>query len=85
MAGGGSQHGAVLDVLVQSRRDTAAAKRLMRTLLKRFGRPRVIVTDKLRSYAAANNEIGLNVDHRQHKGLNNGPRIRTSRRGFVRR
>lgn len=52
------QHGAVLDVLIQSRRDQAAAKRLMRTLLKRHGRPRVIVTDKLRSYAAANNELG---------------------------
>ena len=65
------QHGAVLDVLVQSRRDKAAAKRLMRKLLKRHGRPRVIVTDKLRSYAAANNELGLNVEHRQHKGLNN--------------
>ncbi|WP_419188705.1 DDE-type integrase/transposase/recombinase [Burkholderia cepacia] len=33
--------------------------------------PRVMVTDKLRSYAAANNELGLNVEHRQHKGLNN--------------
>jgi putative transposase len=65
------QHGAVLDVLVQRRRDTAAAKRLMRKLLKRHGCPRVIVTDKLRSYAAANNELGLNVEHRQHKGLNN--------------
>ncbi|KVP51552.1 IS6 family transposase, partial [Burkholderia ubonensis] len=65
------QHGAVLDVLVQSLRDKAAAKRLMRKLLKRHGRPRVIVTDKLRSYGAANNELGLNVEHRQHKGLNN--------------
>ena len=65
------QHGAVLDVLVQRRRDKAAAKRLMCKLLKRFGRPRVIVTDKLRSYAAANNELGLSVEHRQHKGLNN--------------
>ncbi|MGF6408800.1 transposase-like protein [Paraburkholderia sp. MM5482-R2] len=65
------QHGAVVDVLVQSRRDKAAAKRLMRKLLRRHGCPRVIVTDKLRSYAAANNELGLNVEHRQHKGLNN--------------
>jgi putative transposase len=65
------QHGAVLDVLVQSRRDKEAAKRLMRKLLKRHGRPRVIVTDKLRSYGAANNELGLNAEHRQHKGLNN--------------
>jgi putative transposase len=65
------QHGAVLDVLVQSRRDKAAAGRLMRKLLRRHGRPRVIMTDKLRSYAAANTALGLNVEHRQHKGLNN--------------
>lgn len=33
--------------------------------------PRVIVTDKLASYAAAKNEIQPGVEHRQHKGLNN--------------
>ena len=65
------EHGALLEVLVQSRRDTAAAKRLMRRLLKRHGGARVIVTDKLRSYAAAHRELGLSVEHRQHKGLNN--------------
>ncbi|MDR7009908.1 putative transposase [Paraburkholderia strydomiana] len=65
------RHGAVLDVLVQSRRHRAAARRLMRKLLKRHGRPRVIVTDKLRSYAAANHELCLTVEHRQHKGLHN--------------
>ena len=65
-------HGAVLDVLVQSRRDRHAAKRLMRNLLKKHGRtPRVLITDKLKSYAAANRDSGLNVEHRQHKGLNN--------------
>lgn len=47
------QDGFVLDVLVQSRRDTKAAKRLLRKLLKKQGRaPRVLVTDKLKSYAA---------------------------------
>src|SRR5476651_2185457 len=66
------QHGAVLDVLVQSRRDKHAAKRLMRKLLKKHGRaPRVLITDKLKSYAAANRDLGLNMEHRQHKGLNN--------------
>ncbi len=66
------QHGAVLDVLVQSRRDTRAAKRLMRKLLKKQGyAPRVLVTDKLRSYGAANRVMGLTFEHRQHKGLNN--------------
>jgi putative transposase len=63
------QHGAVLDVLVQSRRDKHAARLLMRKLLRKHGRaPRVLITDKLKSYAAANRELGLNVDHRQRKG-----------------
>jgi putative transposase len=43
-----------------------------RKLLKMHGRaPRVLITDKLRSYAAANRDLGLTVEHRQHKGLNN--------------
>jgi putative transposase len=66
------QHGYVLDVLVQSRRPPQAAERLMRILLRKHGKtPRVMVTDKLKSYAAANREIGLKYEHRQHKGLNN--------------
>ena len=65
------QHGAVLDVLVQSRRNTQAAVRLMRKLLRRHGLPRVMVTDKLKSYVAANKDKGLKFEHRQHKGLNN--------------
>src|SRR3954466_15910673 len=66
------QHGIVLDILVQSRRDAKAAKRLLRKLLKKQGRaPRVLITDKLRSYAAAKREIMPSVEHRQHKGLNN--------------
>src|SRR6478672_801199 len=61
-----------LDDLVQSRRDKEAAKRLFRKLLKKQGRtPRVLVTDKLKSYAAAKREIMPGVEHRQHKGLNN--------------
>ena len=67
------QDGFVLEVLVQSRRDTKAAKRLIRKLLTNYGyAPRVMITDKLKSYAAANRQIGLtSCDHRQHKGLNN--------------
>jgi putative transposase len=66
------QEGFVLDVQVQSRRDKKAAKRLLRKLLKKPGRaPRVPITDKLRSYAAAKREIMPGVEHRQHKGLNN--------------
>ena len=66
------QNGYVLDVLVQSRRNTKAAERLMRKLLRKHGKaPRVMVTDKLKSYAAANKKLGLKFEHRQHKGLNN--------------
>src|ERR671939_548706 len=66
------QGGVVLDVLVQSRRDKRAAKRLLRKLLKKQGRaPRVMVTDKLASYGAAKGEIMPGVEHRRHKGLNN--------------
>jgi putative transposase len=47
-------------------------KRLLRKLLKKQGRaPRVLITDKLKSYAAAKREIMPGVEHRQHKGLNN--------------
>jgi putative transposase len=66
------QRGIVLDVLVQSRRDAKAAKRLLRKLLKKQGRaPRVMITDKLRSYGAAKKDLKLGGEHRQHKGLNN--------------
>ena len=66
------QHGVVLDVLVQSRRDAKAAKRLLRKLLKREGRaPRVMITDKLASYPTAKKDLLPTVEHRRHKGLNN--------------
>ena len=46
--------GEVLDLLVQSRRNTAAAIRLMRKLLRKQGfTPGVIITDQLRSHGAA--------------------------------
>ena len=66
------QQGHTLDVLVQRRRDRQAAKRFFRKLLKglRYA-PRVLITDKLKSYGAAKAQIMLGVEHRQHKGLNN--------------
>ena len=58
--------GEVLDLLVQRRRDKAAALRLMRKLLKKLGfAPAVLVTDKLRSYEAAKAALGLTVRHDQ--------------------
>src|SRR5829696_8182508 len=66
------QDGIVLDVLVQSRRDAQAAKRLLRKLLKKQCRaPRVLITDKLASYGATKDEVMPSVEHRRHKGLNN--------------
>jgi putative transposase len=66
------QHGNVLDILVQSRRNKKAAKRFFHKLLKGLQCvPRVIITDKLKSYGAAKREILPGVEHRQHKGLNN--------------
>jgi putative transposase len=57
---------------MQSRRNAKAAKRLMRKLLKGQGRsPRVMITDKLRSYGAAKRETMPRVEHRSHKGLTN--------------
>ncbi|MDX3697869.1 IS6 family transposase [Streptomyces europaeiscabiei] len=66
------QDGTVLDILVQDRRDKAAARRFFRRLLKKTGAvPRVIVTDKLRSYGAAHREVMPSVEHRQSRYLNN--------------
>src|ERR1700755_1120975 len=66
------QDGTVLDILVQSRRNAKAAKRFFRKLLRGLQYvPRVIVTDKLKSYAAAKRDILPGVEHRQSRYLNN--------------
>src|SRR3954449_169530 len=66
------QDGYVLDEVVQTRRDTKAAKRLLKRLLKKQGcLPKRLITAKLGSYAAARRQIMPDVEHRSHKGLNN--------------
>jgi putative transposase len=66
------QDGVVLDILVQERRDAKAAKRFFRRLLKGLQYlPRVIVTDKLRSYGEAQRQILPEVEHRRSRYLNN--------------
>ena len=48
----------MIDVFLQARRDGKAAKRFYMRLLKRHrGEPRKIVTDKLRSYGVAHQEL----------------------------
>ena len=56
-------NGDVLDVLLQSRRNKKAALRFMRKLLKSWGKPRVIITDKLGSYGAAKKDIAPSIEH----------------------
>ena len=66
------QHGNLLDVLVQSRRNAKAARKFFRKLLKGLRYvPRVLVTDKLASYGAAHRVVMPSVEHRQSKYLNN--------------
>ena len=61
-----------LDMVVQRRQDKHAAKRFFRKLLKGLTYvPRVIITDKLKSYGAAKREVLPGVEHRQHRYLNN--------------
>jgi putative transposase len=66
------QDGEVLDILVQSRRDKRAAKKFFRKLLKGLQYlPRLIITDKLKSYSAARAEIMPSVEHCRDKWRNN--------------
>src|ERR671927_1624273 len=66
------RHGTVLDVLVQSRRSAKAAKRFFKKLLKGLQYvPRLLVTDKLKSYGVAKRKILPGVEHRQSRYLNN--------------
>ena len=64
--------GEILDLLVQPKRDKAAALRLMRKLVRKQGyAPRVLVTDRLRSYEAARRHLGLAARHEQGLRRNN--------------
>ena len=64
--------GEVLDFLVQTRRNTRAAMRLIRKLLKNTGVvPETIHTDRLASYRAAARELGISRRHRPGKMITN--------------
>ena len=76
-------NGDVLDILVQPQRNANAARRFLARLIDRFGEPRVIITDKLRSYFRPIRDLAPGADHRAHKGLNN--RIEGSHRPIRKR
>src|ERR1700735_375198 len=71
--------GEVLEAVVTSKRDKAAARKLLKRIMKKYGAPRSIVTDRLRAYSAAMREVG-NADRQEAGGrLNNRGRIHISR------
>ena len=75
--------GEVLEAVVTAKRDKAAALKLLKRIMKKYGRPRTIVTDGLRAYSAAMKEIG-NADRQEvGRGLNN--RAENSHQPFRRR
>ena len=64
--------GEVLDVLVQTKRNTYAALKLMRKLLKKYGFiPDFLITDDLRSYGAAARNLGIEKHHERGRWRNN--------------
>jgi len=73
----------VLEVFVTSTRDRNAALRFLRKTMKRYGRPEIIVTDKLRSYRAAMKVIGNEARQATGRWLNN--RAENSHQPFRRR
>ena len=76
--------GEVLEILVQRRRDKCAAVKLMRKLLRKQGfAPKTVTTDKLRSYGAAFQHLGLSCHHEQ--GLRQNNRAENSHQAVRRR
>ena len=66
------QHGVVLEILAQERRDQSSAERFLQCVLQSCEyEPRVVITDKLASYAPAIRTILPRTEHRRHKRLNN--------------
>ena len=75
--------GEVLEVFATKRRGSKAALEFLKRAMKRYGRPQVIVTDRLRSYRAAMNVIGNAANQECGRWLNN--RAENSHQPFRRR
>ena len=63
--------GEVLEAIVTKKRDKRAALKLLRKLMRRYGEPETIVTDKLKSYGAAMKEIGVSSHENMGRWINN--------------
>ena len=75
--------GEVLEAVVNAKRDKAAALKLLKRIMKKYGQPRKIVTDGLRAYSAAMKAIGNSDRQEVGRGLNN--RAENSHQPFRRR
>ena len=71
--------GEILESYVTKRRDHKVALRVLRKSMKRHGQPKVIVTDKLRSYGAGLKDLGMPDDRETGRWQNN--RAENSLRG----
>ena len=78
-------NGDVLDILVQPRRNAKAAKRFLTRLIARFGKPRVVVTDKLRSYIKRSGPSRQKLTIGHTKGSTTASRVRIGRPANERR
>ena len=75
--------GEVLEAVVTAKRDKGAALKLLKPIMKKYGAPRSVVTDGLRAYSAAMNEIGAANRHEVGRHRNN--RAENSHQPFRRR
>ena len=75
--------GEVLEAVVTAGRDKAAALKLLKRIMKKYGQPQSVVTDGLRAYSAAMDEIGAADRHEVGRRLNN--RAENSHQPFRRR
>ena len=75
--------GEVLEALVTKRRDRKAALKLLKKLIRRYGNPDSIVTDKLKSYGAALRELGITGHECEGRWINN--RVENSHQPLRRR
>ncbi|WP_339631117.1 DDE-type integrase/transposase/recombinase [uncultured Sneathiella sp.] len=75
--------GEILKAFVTKRRDRKAALKILKKAMKKYGNPKVIVTDKLRSYGAAMKVIGNKAHQETKRWLNN--RAKNSHQPFRRR
>ena len=74
--------GEVLEVSATKRRDRKAALRFLKRTMKRYGRPKMIVTDRLKSYRAATNVVASAAAQTCGRWLNH--RAENSHRPFRR-